>query len=71
MSEEKPIGLAVAEKFFGLLVILIGAVTVNTTRNDPPGGIVHGEAFPFSSIFIAAGFVLIAIGIFLVLAKAE
>jgi len=71
MSEEKPVGLAVAEKFFGLLVILIGAVTVYTTHNDPPGGIVHGEAFPFSVIFTAAGFVLIAIGIFLVLAKAE
>lgn len=67
MSEEKPIGLAVVEKFFGLLVILIGAVTVYTTHNDPPGGIIA----PFSVIFIAAGIVLIAIGIFLVLAKAE
>jgi len=67
MSEEKPIGLTVAEKFFGLLVILIGALTVNFTYNDPPGGIVA----PFSGIFIAAGFALIAIGILLVLAKAE
>ena len=67
MSEEKPLGLTVAEKFFGLLVILIGALTVNFTYNDPPGGIVA----PFSGIFIAAGFVLIAIGVFLVLAKAE
>ena len=67
MSEEKPIGLTVAEKFFGLIVILIGAVTAYTTHNDPPGGIVA----PFSEIFIAAGFVLIAVGIFLVLAKTE
>jgi hypothetical protein len=67
MSEEKPIGLAVAEKFFGLLVILIGALTVNFTLNDPPEGIVA----PFSPIFIAAGLALVAIGIFLILAKAE
>jgi len=67
MSEEKPIGLTVAEKFFGLLVILIGAMTVYVTYTNPPGDIVA----PFSSIFIAAGLALIAIGIFLVLAKAE
>jgi len=67
MSEEKPIGLTVAEKFFGLLIILIGALTVNFTYNSPPEGIVA----PFSGIFIAAGIVLIAIGVFLVLAKTE
>jgi len=67
MSEEKPIGLAIAEKFFGLLVILIGAITINVAYNDPPEGVVA----PFSGIFIAAGLILIAIGILLVLAKAE
>ena len=67
MSEEKPIGLTVAEKIFGLIVILIGALTVNFTYNDPPGSIVE----PFSGIFIAAGIALIAIGVFLVLAKTE
>jgi len=67
MSEEEPIGLTIAEKFFGLLAILIGALTVNFTYNDPPGGIVA----PFSGIFIAAGLALIAVGVFLVLAKAE
>ena len=67
MSEEKPIGLTIAEKFFGLVVILIGALTVNFTYNDPPEDIVA----PFSGIFIAAGFALIAIGVFLVLAKTE
>ena len=67
MSEEKPIGLAIAEKFFGLLVILIGALTVNFTYNDPPEDIVA----PFAVIFIAAGIALIAICIFLVLAKTE
>jgi len=67
MSEEKPIGLTIAEKFFGLIVLLIGAVTVYITYTNPPGSIVA----PFSSIFIAAGLALIAIGIFLVLAKTE
>jgi len=67
MSEEKPVGLTVAEKFFGLLVILIGIITVYVTYTNPPGSIVA----PFSSLFLAAGLVLIAIGIFLVLPKAE
>jgi len=67
MSEEKPIGLAIAEKFFGLLVILIGAVTLYVTYTNPPTGIVA----PFSGIFVTAAIALIAIGIFLVLAKAE
>ena len=67
MSEEKPIGLTIAEKFLGLLVILIGALTINFTYNDPPEDVVA----PFSGIFIAAGIVLIAIGVFLILAKTE
>jgi hypothetical protein len=67
MSEEKPIGLTIAEKFLGLLVILIGALTINFTYNDPPEDIVA----PFVGIFIAAGIALIAIGVFLILAKTE
>ncbi len=67
MSEEKPMGLTIAEKFFGLIVILIGAITINATYNDPPEGIVAR----FSGIFIAGGIALIAIGVFLVLAKTE
>jgi len=67
MSEEKPIGLTIAEKFFGLILILIGALTVYITYNDPPESVVA----PFSGIFIAAGIALIAIGIFLGIAKAE
>jgi uncharacterized membrane protein len=67
MSEEKPIGLAAAEKLFGLLLVLIGAITAYVTYNNPPGG----AAAPFSFIFIACCFVLIAVGILLILAKAE
>ena len=64
---EAPIGLTVAEKFFGLLVILLGVIIANVTYNDPPGG----EVSQFSSFFTIIGFVLIAIGVFLVLAKTE
>jgi len=67
MSEEKPIGLTIAEKFFGLLVLLIGAVTVYVAYTNPPGDIVA----PFSGIFIAAGLALVTTGIFLILAKTE
>lgn len=64
---EAPIGLTVAEKFFGLLVILLGAIISYVTYNNPP----EGEVSQFSSLFTIIGFVLIAIGIFLVLAKSE
>ncbi len=64
---EVPIGLTIAEKFFGLLVILLGVTIAYVTYNDPPGGVVS----PFSSFFTLIGFVLTAIGVFLVLAKAE
>ncbi len=67
MSEEKPLGLTIAEKFLGLLVISIGVLTVNFTYNDPPEDIVE----PFAGIFIAAAIALIAIGVFLILAKTE
>jgi hypothetical protein len=67
MSEEKPMGLAVAEKFFGLLLVLIGALTAYITYTNPLGG----EVGPFSFIFIGGSFTLIAIGILLVLVKAE
>jgi len=67
MSEERPIGLTITEKFLGLIVILIGALTINFTYNDPPEGIVA----PFAGIFIAAGIVLVAIGVFVILAKTE
>ena len=67
MSKEEPIALTIAEKFLGLLIILIGVLTINFTYNDPPEDIVA----PFSGIFIAAGIALIAIGLFLILAKTE
>jgi hypothetical protein len=67
MSEERPVGLVIAEKFFGLLLILIGAVTAYLTYTNPPGSVVA----PFSGIFVASGFALIVIGILLIIAKTE
>ena len=67
MSEEVGTGLAIAEKLSGLIAILIGAITIYFTYTSPPSGYVK----PFSSIFLAAGFVLLAVGIVLVLARAE
>jgi hypothetical protein len=66
MSEDAPIGLAVAEKIFGLILIIIGAVVAFYSSNPPAGDVSH-----FSSIFTAAGLVIVAVGIFLVIAKTE
>ncbi|UCF58610.1 MAG: hypothetical protein JSV15_05980 [Candidatus Bathyarchaeota archaeon] len=67
MSKEVGTGLAIAEKLSGLIVILIGAITTYFTYTSPPSGYVK----PFSGIFLVAGFVLMAVGIVLVLARAE
>jgi len=65
VSEEAPIGLTVAEKFFGLLVMVLGIITVYYTVTSPP----TGDVAPFSGIFTAAGFILIGIGVFLLFSK--
>lgn len=66
MSEDVPIGLAVAEKIFGLILIIIGAIVAYYSMNTPAGDISH-----FSGIFTAAGLVIVAIGIFLLIVKTE
>ena len=69
---EAPAGLTIAEKFFGLIAIIIGALTVYYTYVSPPDlppGVPSGVWF--SSIFIVAGFLLIAVGVFLMIAKVE
>jgi len=67
VSREVPVGLTVAEKFLGLLIIIIGAIMIYVTHNNPPTYPVAA----YSGIFMAAGILLIALGIFLILAKAE
>ena len=69
MSEEAPIGLTIAEKFCGLLSIFLGGVIIYFTSVDPPKTGGHVESY--SIVFLVGGVILIALGIFLLLAKAE
>ncbi len=67
MSEEIGTGLAIAEKLSGLIVLLIGAVTLYFTAIGLPSGYIES----FSGVFLAAGFALVAVGVALLLARAE
>ena len=67
MSGEAPVGLTVAGKFVGLLIIVIGVIMVYVTHTNPPAQPVA----TYSGIFVAVGIGLIALGVFLILAKAE
>jgi len=69
MSKQAPTGLTVAEKFLGLLTIVVGALLVYFTYTSPP--VSGGQVANYSFIFIIAGLVLVAFGIFLLLATAE
>lgn len=65
MSREAPIGLTIMEKIIGFLIILLGFITfyeayINITS-------IGSEPI----LFLALGIVLIAIGVFIVIAKAE
>jgi len=61
---EAPIGLTIIEKLVGLLMIAIGAITFYVTYTN-----LSSAVNPV--IFLATGIILIALGILLVLAKAE
>jgi len=66
MSEgEAPAGLTISEKFFGLLLIVFGAILFYYTQQTPA---LRGVGFIFFPVF---GIALIVLGIFMVLAKAE
>jgi nicotinamide riboside transporter PnuC len=64
---EEPIGLKVSEKFFGLLIILVGAIIFYVTYTNIES--LRPHAHPV--IFLAVGVALIALGILMVLARAE
>jgi protein-S-isoprenylcysteine O-methyltransferase Ste14 len=66
MSENSPIGLAVIEKIFGLVLIIIGAIAVFFFSNPPAGDVSY-----FASIFTVTGFVVIASGVLLLITKTE
>jgi predicted phage tail protein len=69
MSKQTPIGLTLAEKFFGLLTIIIGALIVYFTYTSPPAS--GGQVANYSFVFIITGIALIVFGILLLLAKSE
>jgi len=69
VSKEAPIGLAIAEKLFGLLTLIIGAILIYFTSTNPPAE--GGEVVGYSLVFMIAGLALVAIGILLVLARTE
>ena len=66
MSTEMPLSLAVTEKLFGLVLVIIGAFFSYTSLTPPSGDISH-----FSSIFVVLGVVIAVAGIFLLISKAE
>jgi hypothetical protein len=67
MRAKKPLTLNFTEKLLGVLIIVIGALTVNFIYSNPP----EEMGAPLVGIFIAVSIVLIMIGVFLVLVKAE
>ncbi|UCC58090.1 MAG: hypothetical protein JSW14_06960 [Candidatus Bathyarchaeum sp.] len=67
MSEDMPTGLLVAEKLFGLILIIIGATVTYFTSTNPPAG----DTGILSNLFIIAGITVLGIGVLLVLAKTK
>ncbi len=61
---EEPLGLKVAEKFFGLLIILLGAIIFYVTYTNI-------ESLVYPVIFLALGVALIVLGVLMVLARIE
>ncbi len=66
MSENLPMGLFVAEKLFGIILIIIGAIVANSSLNPPAGDISN-----FSGIFTLIGVIVLVLGIFLIVTKTE
>ena len=63
MAEES-FGLEVTEKFFGLLIILVGAILFYVTYTNI-------ESLVYPTIFIALGAALMVVGILMVLTRTE
>ncbi len=65
MSEESGIGLNVAERFFGLIILAIGLFALYYTLTSTPALSVYTGMFGFLS------FILIVLGFVLLVAKTE
>jgi hypothetical protein len=65
MSEEGGFGLTLAEKFFGFLLLIIGGLTTYYTLTS------SNNLGTFTGFFSFLSIILVALGIFLMLAKTE
>jgi len=65
MSEEGGFGLNVAEKFFGLIILLTGILTLYYTVTSSQVLMVYTGLFGFLSI------ILVVLGLFLLIVKVE
>jgi len=63
LSSEDSTGFTIAEKFFALLIILIGAIVFYVT--------ITSSDLMFPIFFTTGGLALIVLGVFMILAKAE
>ena len=61
---EEPLGLKLTEKFFGLLIILVGAIIFYVTYTN-----IKSLVYPV--IFLILGVALIVVGTLMVLARTE
>ena len=62
---EAPMGLTLAEKFFGLLIIILGAIIFYVTASTNFNSVIN------TFIFLVAGSALIGLGVILVLSRTE
>ena len=62
-KEEVPVGLAIMEKLFGFLLIIIGGLTFYSTYTN------MGSAGALPGLFLTAGAVIMIIGVVLFIAK--
>jgi preprotein translocase subunit SecY len=65
MSEEGSAGITIAEKFFGLLLVIIGALAMYYTLEASQALLVFAGFFAFLSM------ILLVLGILLIIAKPE
>ena len=66
MTEDRPMVLAIIEKLLGLILIIVGALVAFDSTNPPAGDISQ-----FSAIFTVIGIVILAAGVFLLIAKTK
>jgi len=65
MSEEGGFGITVAEKFFGLILLIVGVLALYFTLTSTTALSIYTGLFGFLSIII------LAVGLFLIIAKTE